>query len=67
MSEREILEAVAENYRIAFEAAVAQRDELREVVDELLEMQHEYPTELSRRAPEWRAAFDRARAVRSRA
>lgn len=41
----------------------AEADKLRAALEDLVDRQHDYPTDVSRRAPEWAAAFDRARRI----
>ncbi len=39
----------------------AERDRYREALEDLIDSQYDFPTDLSRMAPEWNAAFERAK------
>jgi hypothetical protein len=54
--------ATAEMFLRRAEAAEAERDRLREALDDLCDRQHDYPTDLSKNSA-WYQAFDDARAL----
>lgn len=45
------------------DTALARAERAEAALEDLIDCQHDYPTDTARRAPEWAAAFDRARDV----
>jgi hypothetical protein len=62
-SEDELARELAEE-RALHQQTMAERDRLREALEDLCERQYDFPTDLSRDR-EWARAFDRAREVLS--